>query len=83
MHEAFTPWVDWTLETADAWFVKPFDRRRKEPNENVDATSDENEGKSSDIVPPTSSNIDISNINTSIDVTGDRNDSVPEKSAEV
>lgn len=78
------PWFTWTMETADSWFVKPFDRRRRnKPNEGEEEDgivmttaavvqkdeTDQNDKRISDV--------DMSCISTSIDVTGDRNDSIP------
>lgn len=97
MRSAFQPWLEWGLETADNWFVKPFDYRRKAEHTTVTQEEEEDgrvvsataviveESKKEDIDAGVNmSGIDMNTISTSIDVTGDRNDSAPSmKSAEI
>ena len=95
----FDPWFHWSLDIADRWFVAPFDRRRKPAQdekavygeagkEEVDGDGDgDGDGAVTSITAAAATaslgTMDMTSINTSIDVTGDRNDSTPVKSAEI
>lgn len=82
------PWFQWGIDTADSWFVKPFDYRRKEENTLETKEQQEKEEEKGNVVYAKAvveegndtsdqklSGADMSSISTSIDVTGDRNDS--------